>query len=756
MNPRFTTAQRAMRAVVGRTRAHAATTATTTCQPTTAQQLLRARHDPRRSNDSHVAHDARGLRNPNNPRRWPRLRIGMTACLVVCGAPALAAEPASNSVVVTGNPLGRDSLSQPSAVLAGEGLALRRSGTLGDTLDGLAGVSATGFGPQASRPIIRGLDGDRIRLLDNGGASADASNLSFDHAVAIDPLVIERVEVLRGPAALLYGGNATGGVVNTLDNRIPRFALTQLGGRAELRLGGAAADRAASALVEGGAGGLNWHVDAGQRRSSDLRTPRFSPLADGVAQPEAKRVANSAGRSESAAVGGSWADDRGFIGLALDGYRNHYGVTVEPDVTIRMRRERLALAGERRQLDGPLGQLFSQVEFQASSTRYQHQELEGDGAVGTTFKSRGQDLRLQLRQVAVGPWQGVVGLQSERLDFSALGEEAFVPDTRSRSTALFALQELQAGPATLSAGLRLERSRVSSDGDDAGSTEARFGAPDQRRFSPRNLLLGLSLPLGSGWTATTTAGSTQRAPAYYELYANGLHVATGAFEIGDPMLGVERSRHAEAGLAWQDSDRRSSARLQLWHTRFANYIALMATLPPPVPDMTSSAARRPSEADAADAPVYRFMAVPATLRGLELEGRHRLLQAGWTLDGTATLDLVRGVQRDTGEPLPRLAPWRTTLGLVAGLDSWQLGGQVRHLGAQNRVPAGETPTDGATLVDLWAGWQTRLPGGSSLQWGLKLANLGNALAYNASAMPTARWLAPAGGRSLSGTLRLTF
>ena len=193
-------------------------------------------------------------------RAAPLLRPRLTVLALLAAWPlaTLAADPPkTNTVTITGNPLGSSALAQPSNVLTGEALAVRRSGTLGETLDGLPGVSASAFGPQSSRPVIRGLDGDRIRLLDNGGAAIDASNLSFDHAVAIDPLVIERLEVLRGPAALLYGGNATGGVVNALDNRIPRDALRGLGGRAEVRLGGPAHERAAVALIEGGANGLN-------------------------------------------------------------------------------------------------------------------------------------------------------------------------------------------------------------------------------------------------------------------------------------------------------------------------------------------------------------------------------------------------------------------------------------------------------------------------------------------------------------------
>ena len=656
------------------------------------------------------------------------------------------AEPAANRVLITGNPLGSSTLAQPSAVLTGDALTLRRAGTLGETLSGLAGVSSSDFGPQASRPVIRGLDGDRIRLLDNGGASADASNLSFDHAVAVDPLVIERIEVLRGPAALLYGGNATGGVVNALDNRIPRDALSGVGGRADLRLGGAAADRSAAAVLEGGTMGLNWHVDAAQRRSADLHTPLFSPLRDGQAEPATRQVRNSGGNSRAGALGASWADAQGFAGLAYDDYRNDYGVTVEPDVTVRMQRQRVQGAAERRGLAGP----FSEVSLQASRTRYSHQEVEAGGTVGTTFSSQGSALRGQLKQAPLavlgGTLGGVLGLQLEQLDFAALGDEAFVPNTHSRSSGLFTLQELVLPGFTLSAGARLERARVQSDGDAAGSTAAHFGAPQTRDFSPRSYSLGAVLPLdpvlGAGWRASATLGSTQRAPAYYELFADGVHVATGAYERGNANQQLERSQHAELGLQWQQPG--SSLHAAVFSTHFANYIALAA-----------SGARIPAAGGAAALPEYRFSGVPARLSGLELEAKHRLRSAPWQIDGSANLDLVRGSMRSSGEALPRITPARAQLGLEASQGAWRLGLQLRANARQNRVPAVDSATPGALLVGLSASWQQRLSGHDAL-WYAKLDNLGDALAYNASTLPTARWLAPAGGRALSAGLRLRF
>lgn len=688
--------------------------------------------------------------SPNFRARRPSARIQRRAvaaaslCLLAQAALAQST-PSTTTIVITGNPL-RNELGPPASVLGADALVRARNGTLGDTLSALPGVAASGFGPQSSRPVIRGLDGDRIRLLDNGASAVDASSLSFDHAAAIDPLVVERFEVLRGPAALLYGGNATGGVVNAIDNRIPREPLSGLGGRAEVRFGGAARERAGAAVVEGGGGGWNWHADVAARDSEDLRVTRWRPPADGVAGAPTTRVANSAGESRAGALGASWADADGHVGVALDTYRNDYGVAVEPDVTIDMKRDRASLAGARRLRAGPV----ERIEFQASGTRYRHQEIEGSGEVGTTFDSRGRELRVQGEHAALalagGTLRGVFGAQLERLDFSALGEEAFVPDTDTRSNAVFVLEQWQRpGAPTLSAGLRAERVTVASDGDAPGASEPRFGDATTRRFSPASASLGATWPLSSALALVASLGRTQRAPTYYELYANGVHVATGAHELGDPALGLERSTHAELGLQW--SEGASQFKAQAYATRFARYIALEAT--GEVVDIVND------EGETESFPAYAFRAVPARLWGVELEGRTRLTASPWALDLVGALDLVRGTNRATGEPLPRLPPLRARVGLEASQGPWTAGLTLRHLAKQGRVPATDVPTPAATLVDVSLSWRQRWGTADTLVF-LRLDNLGDELAYNAAALRTARELSPLPGRSATLGLRVAW
>jgi iron complex outermembrane receptor protein len=673
-----------------------------------------------------------------SPLHAAHTALALAASLSILSLSAHAqSAPATASVVITGNPLGREVGAQPASVLAGDGLALRRAATLGETLDGLPGVSASWFGPNSSRPVIRGLDGDRVRLLDNGGASVDASNLSFDHAVAMDPLVAERIEVLRGPAALLYGGSATGGLVNTIDNRIPRVPASGLGGRAEVRLGGAAAGRSGAAVVEGGGGGLAWHADAFGRRSDDLRVPRFTPLEDGQPQAPALRVRNSAGSASGAALGAGWVSERGFLGASVERYDSRYGVTAEPDVTIDMQRRRLALAGELRQVAGAVNKL----SFQASRTEYEHRELASDGTVGTTFKSTGNDLRVELRHAPLAGLEGVFGVQTEAMRFSALGAEAFVPGTRTRSQAAFLLEEWTAGPLALAAGARLERVRVASMGDAADAADARFGTPQERSFTPRSASLGASAALGGGLQWTASLGHTERAPAYYELYANGLHVATGAYERGDSTLATERSAHVETGLAWKQGASRLSA--SVYRTRFARFISLDAT-----------GFNVPDEAGGV-VPEYAFRASRAVLQGIEIDGRWRVFQQGFALDLTGGLDALRGDNLDTRQPLPRLAPLRLRAGLEASWEGLRAGMLLQRTERQTRVPDTDRATPGHTLVDLSVSGPLRALAEGGL-WVVKLANAGNALAYNAGTVQTLRGLAPLPGRALSAGVQVRF
>lgn len=657
---------------------------------------------------------------------------------------ALAAQAQSgaqlDTVIVTGNPLRSSEFAAPVSALSGDELVLRRGSSLAETLASQPGVSSTWFGPNANRPVLRGFDGERVRMLHNAGGSLDASTLSNDHAVPIDPLVVERIEVLRGPAALLYGGSAIGGVVNAIDNRVPRAPVTGLGGAAELRLGGAERERGAAALLETGDGRWALHADAFGRETGDLRVPRFVPLEDGAPLAETGRVRNSAARAKGGALGGSYTFGTGHIGLAVDRYDNRYGIVAEPDVTIRMQRDHLALDGEWRELAGPL----RSVRARLGRTVYGHEEIEGSGEVGTVFSSRGNEVRVEAEHAPLGPLRGVLGAQWEANDFSALGEEAFVPSTTTRRQGVFVVEEAAWPLGTLSAGVRAERARVASAGD-ADPAAPQFGPAQQRRFSLGSLSLANLWTFAPGWSLSVSAAHTERAPTAFELYANGVHAATGAYERGDASLGAERGRNLDLALRWADGE--SAVRIGAFDSRFSRYITLAATgATIDVPD---------EEGHAESVPEHVFRATRARLRGVEAQARHQVAAAAWALDLSAQLDLVRGDDLERDEPLARIAPARLRLGVDARHGPWALSAAATGVQRQRRVPAVDTATPGHVLLDLSAARHFRWGGSEALAF-VRLDNVGDVLARSATTIASVRDLAPLPGRALKAGLRVSF
>ncbi|TFW70180.1 TonB-dependent receptor, partial [Methylotenera oryzisoli] len=243
------------------------------------------------------------------------------------------------TVPVTGNPLGvaSDELVVPVAVISGRELSLKRESTLGDTLNGIPGVSATQFGPNASRPVIRGLDGERVRIMQNGTSILDASSLSFDHAVGVDPLIIEQIDVVRGPAALLYGGSAVGGVVNAIDHRIPKEQLEGATGRAEMRFGGPSNTRNGAAVIDVGNGVIAIHADAYTRKTSDLDIPGYAlsrrkSEQDNTPRENRGKLVNSSAEGDGGALGAALTFDNGYIGTSFSTMNNNYGVVAEENV----------------------------------------------------------------------------------------------------------------------------------------------------------------------------------------------------------------------------------------------------------------------------------------------------------------------------------------------------------------------------------------------------------------------------------------
>lgn len=680
------------------------------------------------------------------------LALGAAATLHCgpAGAQTPSPEPAPSlrETTVIGNPLGSTDLIAPAAQYSGTGLLLRSKTTLGETLDGVPGVSSSYFGPNASRPIIRGLDGDRIRILGNGGAMIDASSLSYDHAVTADPISIERIEVLRGPGALLYGGSAVGGVVNVIDNRIPREALFDakggLGGKVDLGLATGNHEKSAGALLEGGNDRYALHVDMFDRETSDVAVPVALDCDKGGVATLARRICNSASQTRGGAAGGSVFFDHGYLGASVSSYRSHYGTVAEDDVTIDMKSDRVALEGELRDLGGWL----QSVKGQFSHTDYRHTEFEG-AEPGTVFKNKGSDFRLEARHARFGKLDGVIGFQAENSHFSAGGAEAFAPYSQTSQQAVFAYEEYADSWGKLSFGGRLESVRVESLGN---PLVARF-VPATRDFTPHSYALGALWNGAPGWQFTSNLAYTERAPKDYELFAQGPHLATRAWETGDSALGKEKSTSLDVGTRWEAGANRFAANVYLH--RFSNYIGLLAT--GNTRGQEDGALNPPDGEGQAALPEFAYTSVRARLAGLEASGNIRLLDGASTVDLALRGDLVRATNLSIGQPLPRIAPARlgSTLSWASGPWTSSLG--FDHSMAQNRVAPGDRTTSAYTLWNLAATWRLKA-GASSLLWYARLDNLTNQLAYSAASVLTSTAFpkAPLPGRSLKLGMQLAF
>lgn len=558
--------------------------------------------------------------------------------------------------------------------LSGHELQKRRETSLGDTLANEAGVNTSTFGPGASRPVIRGLDGDRIRILQNGLGTLDASSQSVDHAVPIDTLNVERIEVVRGPMALLYGASAVGGVVNVVNQRIHTQYEAGLLSQLEVQGQSAYGGLGHAARFDYGKSEWMFHLDGSWRDYGDQSIPGYArsarqrqaePLTSGTEARD--RLRNSQALQRSGSLGISRIFKRGYLGLSFGHFSSDYGSIAESEVEILMRQNRWELGGEYRFEES----YFDKLRVRSAQSRYRHDEVEA-GSVGTVFSNHGNESRLELMR-SRGPWQSVSGVQSQLYRFTANGEEAYLPTSQNQIVGLFNFNELRFNENTLSFGVRAESYEIERE------RSTSFGEHSERSFFGANGSVGLQ-QRRRHFTYGLTYSYTERAPTFQELFADGAHLATGLYETGEQALGKEKVHGLEASLSHENG--KGKGRFSVYAQRFHDYIALN-----PTGDTDSDSGFAISQYDAVEAQFY----------GFDVDYRYQLLPS---IDLLWKADWVRGKDLSNGQNIARLSPGRTTLALEYAQDSWLADVEVQQVFYQSKVADNEATTDGYQLINL--------------------------------------------------------
>jgi iron complex outermembrane receptor protein len=637
--------------------------------------------------------------------------------------------------------------------------------SIGETLKDQPGVTASSFGPTASRPILRGLSGERVRVLSDGIGSLDLSSSDPDHAVAINPLTAERIEVLRGPSALLFGSSAIGGVVNVIDTRIPRRVPDgPVAVDALVTYGSAAKERSVSGSVDVPLGAhFVVHADGAYSKFDDLEIGGFLLSKDLREQAEASldpeireladlkgKIPNTAGRIDDVAGGLAYVDGDLNIGVSYNHHDAKYGVpirfsldpTVEPEVpTIDAHQDR----GDIR-ANVPIGGFFKIFEFRGGISKYRHNELEEDGEVGSRFFSNGREMRADVVQTERGGWSGTTGIQYLKQDARIRGDEKYLPDSRNQQFGLFTLQSLVSGPIRFEGGVRVEFTRLHADederiaeigdeiGDEFGEESDIGQMPIARSFTPISASLGANYEFANGWRAGLSLSHSERAPSIDELFSLGPHGGSQQFLIGNPDLAKERSNSVELSV------HRATGPLHvqgsIYYSRFGSFIY-----------------QAPTDEVEDGLPVYEYGQGKATYYGFELESDAKFGKAlGIDWGGQIVTDAVHATIKNFG-PAPLIPPFRV-LGAVTG-SRGQIDGrlEIERAWAQHRIAPNETPTPGYTMVNASLDWHP-FAANPELTLSLQGNNLFDVDARRATSV--LKDFAPLAGRDIRLSARMSF
>ena len=685
------------------------------------------------------------------------LMAGIAAIAV--SHPAFAQPQRVETVVVTATALGQsgNDTAMPVTILSGEELVYRRQGTLGETLAGLPGINFDNFGGGSSRPVIRGQTAPRIRVLSDGSSLDDASTVSPDHAISTEPLLLRGIEVLHGPATLLYGGGAIGGAVNLLDEKVPTIMPENtISGAIEGRAGTSDNERAIVGGVTAGFGQFALRLEGVRRTADDY----------GVHESfGSTRVPGSYADSTAFTVGGSWIGNSGYLGAAYTNQRSIYGLPghaheyeschphgltlhcgghddhdheddhhddhddhdtaavgtpARADVPyIKLRNDRFDIRGEYRD---PIPQI-EKVRMRLSFTDYAHDEVE-DGVVGTTFSNKAHDARIEVTHAPIAGLRGVLGFQQTGSDFGIVGTEMYLPPSHTTNSAIFLMETLQVGKVRLEMAARQEWQSIDA-------TAA--GKADHTPFS----ISGAAIwDMTDDYSAALSIGRSQRAPNVQELFSNtvnpfrGVHVATSTWEIGNPTLKSETAHSVD--LTFRKTAGDTTFTFGAYHQDFSDYI-FADTL-----DRFE------------DFRLIRYTAAGATFQGLDGEIRHQFTP---NFAGTIFGDYVRAELRDNLDNVPRIPAGRLGARAELGWDAFHADLELFQVFEQDKVASFEARTPGYTMMNATFSYDIDLGPVDSAIF-LRASNLGDSVAYNhASFIKNA---APLRGRNFLFGIRTNF
>jgi iron complex outermembrane recepter protein len=651
------------------------------------------------------------------PKYWLTLVIAAACHSVI--ADGLNDVNEVDEVIVTASPLDKtaEAVNRPVNLLSGDNLKNAAAATLGETLKDQLGVSTSSFGPGVGLPIIRGQSDNRVKVMQDSVGSMDASAASPDHAVAIEPLLASKIEVLRGPAALRYGSGAIGGVVNVLDNRIPSELPDDIDGGVELRHASVNKESAGVANLNFAAGNFAFHLDGIKRDSDDLKIPGY---ADDQAATTKDHIANTDANAKSGTFGASYIGASGFIGASVNKLDNNYGVPPEGEELVRidLHQTRTDVKAE---LNNPFAG-FEKISARLGHNDYKHTELE-NGAEGTVFTNDAYEGRAEIIHKPLDifgiDWAGALGLQLAQSTFAAVGEEAFIPEADISSSGFFILEETKLGAWVYELGARmdtqkitptLERNSVSHKSNNVSGTVTWHFTDSQQ------LNVGLA--------------QSQRAPSIEELFANGPHPATGSYLTGDETLSKETSQNIELGYHWHNGDVKFSA--NIFYNQIQNFIYTL-NLNEIIDDLNR----------------YQYAQADAKFRGLEIEAKIPVANG---LNLRLFGDSVRATL-DDGEDLPRITPPRIGSSLDYDVNAWSAGVSATHTTKQDHAGANETETDGYNRIDARISYLIKNSTGDYTIF-LKATNLANAEIRNASSY--LRDIAPEAGRGVQLGARYSF